>query len=298
MEPLTWRRDPLENLLHLRPLTRLLRTAGYSIRYRRFVATPAIVTDANGHAMNWRDGLVATIAFNRPDVTRWQIRLVKQHLAEVGAFLVADNSNDPGCRTEIRAACAEAGVPYIALPANGFRSSRSHAAALNWIFENLVRRDQPAFFGFLDHDIFPLEPVSVAARLKGRGIYGIRRGDTPTLGGWFLWAGYSFFDGRYARQKLDFLPNERYGMDTGGGNWPLVYRDIAMADAGFARIEWMRIGDGDDMFEDFFQLIDGWLHVVNASHWKQSRVDRSDVLLRLLRRAAGPDAPDFPLGRI
>jgi len=298
MEPLAWRLDPIENLLRLRPLTRLIRTTGYRIRERRFLATPAPVVDANGHALRWHDGLVATVAFNRPDITRWQVHLVKKHLAESSAFVVYDNSSDPAKRAEIRAICAAAGVPYVALPANGFRNSRSHGAALNWIFANHVRRDSPAFFGFLDHDIFPIESVSLAERLGRCAVYGLRRGDTPIAGGWFLWAGYCFFAGRFARQKLDFMPTERYSMDTGGGNWPLIYRDIAADDVRFVELGWHRVGDGDNMFDDFFQLLDGWLHVANASHWRTPRSDRSGELLRLLRAAAGPDAPDMPLERI
>lgn len=264
---------------------------------RRFTATPPLVADANGHGMNWRDGLIATVAFNRPDVTRWQIHLVKRYLADAHSFLVADNSTNPDRRAEIRAVCAEAGVPYFSLPENLFRASRSHGAAMNWVFETLVRRDQPAFFGFLDHDIFPLEHLSIAAKLEGRGLYGVRRTETPTAGGWFLWAGYSFFDGKYARQELDFLPSDYYKMDTGGGNWP-IFRDIASDEVRFAPIEWMRIGPGDDPFSDFFQLIDGWLHVWNTSQWKKSEADRSGALLELLRKAAGPDAPDWPLERV
>lgn len=298
-EHLVWRRsNRIENILHLRPVTRLIRTVGYGIREHRLVASPAQAIDANGHSMNWRDGLVATVAFNRPDLTRWQIHLVRRNLAEASAFAVFDNSSDPRKRAEIRVVCAEAGVPYVSLPANGFRNSRSHGAALNWIFRNQVRRDKPAFFGFLDHDIFPIEPVSIRTRLGGRGIYGLPRRDTPTTDGWFLWAGYCFFAGKYARQELDFCPTERYVMDTGGGNWPLIYRDIPEAEVQIAEISWQRAGAGDDMFEDFFQLIDGWLHVANASHWKQTRSDRGAELLRLLRQAAGPYAPDIPLERL
>lgn len=298
IEHLVWRRSAFRNIVHLRPLTRLIRTVGYSIRARRFVAAPAQAIDPNGHSMNWRDGLVATVAFNRPDLTRWQIHLVRRHLAEANAFIVFDNSSDPRQRDEIRAACAETGVPYVALPANGFRTSRSHGAALNWIFRNYISRAEPAFFGFLDHDIFPIEPVSIRAKLEGHGVYGVPRNDTPTEGGWFLWAGYCFFAGKYARQRLDFFPTERYAMDTGGGNWPLIYRDIPAADVQIAEISWARAGAGDSMFEDFFQIVDGWLHVVNASHWKQTRSDRGAELLRILRQAAGPDVPDMPIQRI
>lgn len=298
IEPLDWRRNRLRDLLRLRPLTRLIRTTGYMVRERRFLATPAPVADANGQEMRWHDGLVATVAFNRPDLTRWQVRLVGKFLAERSAFVVYDNSPDPAKRAEIRAICADAGVPYIALPANRFRNSRSHGAAMNWIFANHVRRDRPAFFGFLDHDIFPIEPVSLVDKLGRHSIYGLRRSDTPTPDGWFLWAGYCFFAAKYARQNLDFMPTERYTMDTGGGNWPLIFRDIAAKDVRFAELDWHRVGDGDNMYDDFFQLLDGWLHVSNASHWRDPHSDRSRELLNLLRAAAGPDAPDTPLERI
>ena len=105
IEPLDWRRNRLRDILRLRPLTRLIRTTGYRFRQRRFLATPAPVADANGREMRWHDGLVATVAFNRPDITRWQVRLVGKHLAERNAFVVYDNSPDPAKRAEIRTIC-------------------------------------------------------------------------------------------------------------------------------------------------------------------------------------------------
>ena len=66
-------------------------------------ATPAPVVDANGHALRWHVGLVATVVRRGPDMTRWQVHLVKKHLAESSAFVVYDNRSDPAKRAEIPA---------------------------------------------------------------------------------------------------------------------------------------------------------------------------------------------------
>ena len=55
-----------------------------------------------------------SIAWNAPWTIGWQLRFVKQHLANA-VFLVADNSTDPEARKAIAAECVDSGVAYLAL---------------------------------------------------------------------------------------------------------------------------------------------------------------------------------------
>ncbi|UVK50584.1 hypothetical protein DBIPINDM_003760 [Mesorhizobium sp. AR02] len=264
----------------------------YHWRAFRFLRTTAPISELQGQEHALRDAIVATVAFNRPDVIEWQIHLVRRYLAEKDGYIVFDNSNKADKREAIRDLCHRQRVPYVGLPRNRLFVSASHGQALNWIARNFVARFRPKIFGFIDHDIFPTGPCSIRDRMQGKAIYGRARRDTPTPGGWFLWPGFCFFDGSLPVRRLDFGPSYRFHMDSGGGNWPVLYRSIDPALVRFAGSERLRFGAGDDEHEDFFTSIDGWLHVANASHWRQQKVDRRGQLVALLRQAGGPDQPD------
>ncbi len=264
----------------------------YHWRTFRFLRTSAPVSELQGREQAFRDAVIATVAFNRPDVIEWQIHLVRRYLAEHESYIVFDNSKKDEARQAIRDLCRRLHVPYVALPRNRLVVSRSHGQALNWIVRNFIAGFSPKLFGFIDHDIFPTEPFSIRERLKDKSIYGSVRHDTPTPGGWFLWPAFSFFEGSLLRRRLDFAPSYKFHMDSGGGNWPLLYRSIDPALVRFTENKLLHFGEGHDRHEDFFMSVDGWLHVTNASNWRKQPADRRDQLVTLLRQAGGPDAPD------
>lgn len=264
----------------------------YHWRVFRFLRASAPVSELQGRQQAFRDAIVATVAFNRPDVIEWQIHLVRRYLAEHESYIVFDNSKKDEARAAIRDLCRRQHVPYVALPRNRLVVSRSHGQALNWIVRNFVTGFSPKVFGFIDHDIFPTEPFSIRERLEGKSLYGSVRRDTPTPGGWFLWPAFCFFDGSLLQRRLDFAPSYKFHMDSGGGNWPVLYRSIDPALVRFTENKLLRFGAGHDQHEDFFMLVDGWLHVTNASHWRERQADRREHLVALLRQAGGPDQPD------
>jgi hypothetical protein len=270
----------------------------YHWRTFRFLRTSAPVNELQGKQQAFREAIIASVAFNRPDVIEWQIHLVRRYLAEHESYVVFDNSKKQDAREAIRDLCSRHSVPYVALPPNRLVVSRSHGQALNWIVRNFVTRFGPKVFGFIDHDIFPTEPFSVAEKIRGKIVYGSVRRDTPTPGGWFLWPAFSFFDGSLLRLRLDFAPSYEFHMDSGGGNWPVLYRSIDPALVRIAEAKPVRFGAGDDPSQDFFMSIDGWLHVTNASNWRRQEIDRSPQLVALLRQAGGPDQPDVKFGPI
>lgn len=264
----------------------------YHWRVFRFLRISAPVSELQGREQAFRDTIIATVAFNRPEMIEWQIHLVRRYLAEHESYIVFDNSNKDDAREAIRDLCRRQHVPYVALPKNRLVVSRSHGQALNWIVRNFLPGFGPKLFGFIDHDIFPTEPFSIRDRMEGKSLYGSVRRDTPTPGGWFLWPGFCFFDGSLLRRRLDFAPSYKFHMDSGGGNWPVLYRSMDPAMVRFAENKSLRFGAGHDPSEDFFMVVDGWLHVTNASNWRRQQVDRSEHILALLRQAGGPDQPD------
>lgn len=273
--------------LRLRPLTQVYKTWLWQRVDRRYMLQQPDDAEALGRLLTHLSGsnIVATVAFNSPWTIRWQLSFVGRYL-ENAAFLVADNSTDPDARSAIAALCADAGVAYIALPANPYRerrhASRSHGLALNWIYRNLIRLLRPAAWGFFDHDLFPTHQFDPAQRLRGQPFYG----DLVTRpGGSYLWPGYCLFSkGADAEAMLDFGQDWFLGLDTGGMNAQLLARRADLPSMKFA--DSRSIGPDRNMAVtiDEIDWFDDCVHLGNASSWYRSNTDREPALSTLLQQ--------------
>lgn len=172
------------------------------------------------------------IAFNTPWVIDVTTRVTKKNLA--GTLIVCDNSRDPAARRQIERICRDRGVPYLGLPFNPeWHPCRSHGIAINWAYYNIIEQLQPKVFGILDHDLFPLNRVDLAALVADQPVYGALN---PKPWGWGLWAGYCVFDrAAIAKFAPDFNNDLPRQLDTGGRNWMQIYRHLDRARLRFAR---------------------------------------------------------------
>lgn len=250
----------LEDWKRLRPLLQSYKTLRYNAVNRLHVRKPARAGDAGAiaRAITGRRVLV-TVAFNDRQATAWQIALMRRYVAH-DVHVIADNSSDDAEAAAIAEVARGAGVPYLRLPASRTRSSRSHGLALNWLWRNVVRPGAPEAFGFLDDDLFPTAPSDPFAPLAAQDFYGFVR----TAGArWFLWAGYCMF--RFAAVKdrpLDFRQDWFIGLDTGGGNWEVLYRHADLARLTMAsRIETPYRADVP-VSSGHIEWVEGWLHEV------------------------------------
>ena len=230
--------------------------------------------------------VIATIAFNRVDLIEWQIYLVKKYLAERDGYIVFDNSTDAAQRAAILSLCEREQVPYIGLPQNKFAMSNSHAVAMNWVAKNFIPQTQTKCFGFLDHDIFPIEYVSITERLLGVKVYGMH---VARREAWYLWACFCFFSG-VPSSTMNFYPLRlpSVWLDTGGSNWEILYRHLRPDEVRFADVKHVETTDKGRHFEE----IDGWLHAGHGA-WRPdfNTPDRSRLLSQRLRTASGGDGP-------
>jgi len=167
--------------------------------------------------------MALVIAFEQPWALNWLLEMAKKNLSDT-TVLVFDNSRNPAKRTEIERVCKKNGAPYFALPANPTKHvNRSHGMAMTWVYHHVVRAIEPRIFGFIDHDLIPVRKVSVADKLTGQPVYGLL--NVGKFGFWFLWAGYCFFDYAHTKGKsINFLYDFSRDLDTGGRNWPSLYR--------------------------------------------------------------------------
>lgn len=211
--------------------------------------------------------LLITIAFNEPYWIREQARLLKKYVRDEFTWVVVDNSSREESSQQIAEFCNAAGVPYCRTRSSGDPST-SHGHALNWAYESTVKKAEQRFFGFLDHDVFPVAPVEFISSLLKCGIYGILQWRSER---WYLWPGFSFFDMEIVQKvsngTLNFLPCP--GLDTGGSNWPLIYSKLKHEDVPKLeeQIEYIQNQGSGAIQRDAVCRFGSWIHVVNGSRW-------------------------------
>lgn len=211
--------------------------------------------------------IAITIAYNVPEA----IALLADSMARFlpgTPLVVCDNSTDLEARAAIAAIARERGAFYLAVPPAPLvraRTARSHAAAANWVFHNIVRAVRPKAFAYIDHDLVALKPMDLAAGLAGQPIYGAPRPSTRSVT-WYLWPGFSVFDGALADQPLDFSPDRLLGTDTGGRNWHILYRRLDFHALRWPQSRTVSVPHADGTWSEPKMLIDGWLHVGGASY--------------------------------
>lgn len=222
---------------------------------------------------------IVTVAFNNDKIIEVQAKLLQKNLADNYFYTVADQSTNPEMQNKIAGFCHRKKIAYIRLPQVKFfkaNPSLSHGLALNWIYRRYIKPRNARYFGFLDHDIFPIKTTSLVRHLKNAVVYGL-----PQLRGdkWYLWGGFSFFNkSKLPTLDLDFLPWR--ALDTGGANWKIIYSlmDINKLEklphkyVELGRPETNNISDQkvSELLQSdrLLESIGDWLHVFNASGWR------------------------------
>jgi len=216
---------------------------------------------ANPHKVD-----IVTVSFNNEQVITEQIRLLAKYLKDPYYYTVADNSSDQAKQEAIMRLCSKSGAGYIRLPKNPYSKkapSSSHGFALNWAYRNYIKSRRAAFFGFIDHDIYPIQPTSVVESLERTPAFGLvqERKDA-----WYLWPGLCFFARDYVKdKKIDFMPG-KYG-DTGSENWESLYTGLDKTKVPQLCHEYGHLREGDNAQSDWFEYVGDWLHTFNASCW-------------------------------
>lgn len=219
---------------------------------------------------------IVTVAFNNVHVLEHQMDLLAKNITDKDvSYLVADNSDNAEKSEQIKQLCKQRNIGYVRLPRNKWlkklSASYSHGAALNWIYYHYINLRKPCFFGFLDHDIYPLQKLSIEAKIGSQVFYGYRRQKGEVH--WYIWPGLAFFRHKFiASSKVNFMPcmADKLYLDTGGSMWPALYSKFNPKDLNFAsfeRITLRTLGYDNDSPVEF---MDGntWFHSSNASYWR------------------------------
>lgn len=231
---------------------------------------------------------IITVAFNNAELIRIQHQFLRKFMIDPYEQIVVDNSTRKEVRDEIYAFCKENGLIYLGLPKNRLNrvgGSYSHAMSLNYVYQHLIRHRQPFAFGQIDHDLFPVEHMSIFSKLENQPIYGPLRHREKW---WYLSAIISFFKFDFvADKKVDFMPvtPETVYLDSGGGNWYSLYSKLNIDDIVFPDECIVPLREGGDRHGDSLEYFDNktWLHTINGSCWKQVADGKDDLIRNLLQ---------------
>ncbi len=209
-------------------------------------------------------GLV--VAFEQPWALNWQLSLAAKNVPGL-QMLVFDNSREAAMRERIAEVCRSHGVAYLSLPPGKTRHvNRSHGLAMNWIYRNVVLRLQPDSFMFIDHDMIPVLPNPYPAQVAEQPIYGRYNSAKPWS--WQFWAGYCAFRFDFAQgRRINFMYDFGNDLDTGGRNWPSVYRHFQPGSLRMAAHEFVPVTDPVTGEAATVEMVDGsWFHIGGISY--------------------------------
>ena len=230
-----------------------------------------------------------TIAFNNAQLLPLQEQFLRKNIRDSYTHIVVDNSTDPHTRQQIYQYCNQHHIPYLSLPHNPLNrigGSYSHAAALNYAYRHIIQIRQPYAFGIIDHDLFPVQSVSVADKLLHQPVFGPlrHRGNC-----WYLSAIMSFFRYDFVQdKKVDFMPVKPDGiyLDSGGGNWYDLYSRLKLDELRFPDEAIEPLREGGDRHGDSLEYFDRktWLHTINGSCWKPVADGKENLVIQLLNQ--------------
>jgi hypothetical protein len=251
----------LLNWLRWQPLIHLLKSSRYKRIDRAYRARPPRVLELDARARAPGNKLLITIAFEDVELIKWQARLLRLYVPSA-VYIVVDNSRSDSSAQGIQNACRLLGCSYVRPPENPWPGSpsRSHGAALNWAWENVIKPTRPKMFGFVDPDLLPLEQTDPFEPLCGQDFYGVFR----YVGSrWFLWTGFCLF--RFSAVEalpLDFGQAWFLGLDTGGANWNVLYKAYDLTRLRQMETRFYPFKEGIAWTEGPLQRCGPWIHEI------------------------------------
>jgi hypothetical protein len=269
--------------LRIRPLVERYKMGRYWARAAWNLRQQAAVGDPDAVAREIKNRhLLITIAFNDPQVICWQADLVRTHVRDC-VHLIADNSTDDAAAKQIETQAHAHGLFYLRLAANPWSDaeySRSHGLAMSWVWQHVIKPGAPDAFGFIDHDLFPMENTQPFAPLQAAPIWGRVVGFGRR---WNLWAGFCFF--RFdvvTRSDLEFRHDWYAGLDTGGCNWKRLYQHLDRDRIPAVPVRREAALPDRSIDDCFFEKVGPWLHESRFGQVLELGIRKRKVLTRRL----------------
>lgn len=229
--------------------------------------------------------LLTTIAFNNLDILKVQYQQLKNNIKDKFFYTIADNSNIPSISEKIKNYCIDQKIMYVKLPSNPYKNpSKSHGIALNWVYKNIIKKYEPNFFGFLDHDIFPYKETSIISNLN-KNIFGLIQERNEK---WYLWAGFCFYNFKNIKNiTMNFMPSK--GLDTGGANYYKLYKNIDKNNLNKISQTYIDISTESKVLKinssntgTTVETIGDWIHLMRVSNWNKQENNKTNSIEKII----------------
>ena len=170
---------------------------------------------------------IYTIAFNRPDILKYQIDSFRTYIQDDLEFHVVYDTRDNEHLEEFSRICEENNVSlhhHISQPGN--TPSFYNSDAIQWTYDRFIKPDEEDFIALiLDHDVFLIEEFDVSEFMDGYDLAGLiqTRGSVE-----YVWQGLIFFrKSSLDDLDFDFYPQAVDGqmLDSCGGTYKLLRND-------------------------------------------------------------------------
>jgi len=245
-----------------------------------------------------KEFIIATIAFNKPELIKLQLESLKTYFREDFAYLIYDNSSNEMSSKELSLLSNGSNVHYFkprSKPLGRINPSIDHGIALNHctkLIAKLVRK--PKYVLYLDHDIFLTSSWDIP-NISPRGIGLVapeqKRGENR-----YYWPGLMLVNTHLVNLNiLSFLPEHQ--LDTGGRLRRILeankiktgiiphggYTDVANG----ALIDKLNPSFNELLMSNLIiENYGPWLHLINGSGWRgTSNQSKSlDYIARRIKR--------------
>jgi len=239
--------------------------------------------------------------FNNLFCVEYQIKTLKAFCKHDNFnIIIVDNNLEfhPENSRKVKEICLENNVEYFFNDDQIIRNMRSiegrwsslqHGQTFNYIFDKMIKKRKPTYFGFLDADCFASKPFHLEEYLDNLGMYGkvvpthIDEGQHLTKAGNYAWNIHvvcNFFRFDFvANKSLNFMAGGDYllqklgiRLDTGGMNYEVLYkhldkREYILPEEHFYYYKDLSLLDpnSDSPTNVLYELIDSnWFHMVHS----------------------------------
>jgi len=247
----------------------------------RSKAKHSLLFTQNKNHQNTIDLIV--VAFNKDYFIKLQCELIKKFVTDKINYYVVDNSTNQDTSSLLVNFSIKNKINYYKLPTNPSNfPSISHGYALNWALHNITAKSNNIYYGFLDHDIFPIKKTSIISKLKNQGFYGHKQKRGELV---YLWPGFCFFDKKKVNPKdLNFLPKPLLGLDTGGRFYKNI-KEVSTKEIKWPKHSYIKINNlYESVHDSCVEKLDDWIHLINGSGWKKTDKKKHNLALNYIKQ--------------
>lgn len=207
---------------------------------------------------------IYSFVYNRPDFLEKQLQCFNKKLVDKFTFNVVCDYRELKYLSLFEEICLKNKLNFFKHKSSTNVPSMSHGNCLNYVYNNLIDKQNDNITLFLDHDMFLVEKTSLLKEVESYDIVGLQQERQNIK---YVWPGLMFFKNKVlSRHPINMSPCtvDNIALDTGGG----LYSILNQLKFKSTNVEYINEYTGlDEGFGFEFHMNRFFLHYRNASRW-------------------------------